>query len=323
MLSVVIPVYNERQALPALAEELVAACAALGEPWEAIFVDDGSSDGSAELIRELAGRHPELVLVRLRRNFGKSAALRAGFARTRGERVLTLDADGQDDPAEIGRLLAKLDEGYDLVSGWKRRRHDPPLKRAASRLFNRVTALLSGVDLHDFNCGLKAYRGAAVRELPLYGELHRYLPVIGAFRGWRISEVAVNHRPRRWGRSKFGPERYLRGLLDLMTVLFLGRYRQRPLHLFGGLGLAMLFAGFVICAYLTVVKLGGEPIGHRPLLLLGVLLAVVGVQLLSLGLISEMIASGRADQPGARAEEEQVEEVVGPPAAERESGALR
>lgn len=310
MLSIVVPVYNEREALPRLATELAAACDGLGEPWEAVFVDDGSEDGSGELIRELAQQHAEFVLVRLRRNFGKSAALSAGLAQAGGERVVTLDADGQDDPAEIRRLLAKLDEGYDLVSGWKRERHDPLGRRLASRLFNRVTALLSGVRLHDFNCGLKAYRGAAARELRLYGELHRYVPVIGAFRGWRVAEVAVNHRPRRHGRSKFGPERYLRGMFDLMTVLFLGRYRQRPLHLFGGMGLAMLATGFVICAYLTVVKIGGEPIGRRPLLLFGVLLLVVGVQLFSLGLISEMLASARADQPGPGAADYQVDEVI-------------
>jgi glycosyltransferase involved in cell wall biosynthesis len=316
MVSIVVPVYNERDALMPLAGELIDIVAGLGEPWEAIFVDDGSNDGSADVLRELARTHEEIVVVRLRRNFGKSAALTAGFAHSRGERIVTLDADGQDDPREIPTLLAKLDEGYELVSGWKQTRRDPFLKRVSSRVFNRVTALLSGVRLHDFNCGLKAYRGREARDLPLYGELHRYIPVIGAFRGWRVTELPVNHRPRAHGRSKFGAERYLRGLFDLITVLFLGRYRQRPLHLFGGLGLSMFAVGFVICAYLTVLKIGGEAIGRRPLLLFGVLLLVVGVQFLSLGLISEMVAAARADQLGARASDHQVDEIVRHPAAD-------
>lgn len=313
MLSLVIPVYNERDALPDLVREVASVCETMG-PWEAIVVDDGSEDGTAAAVRDLQAVHSELVLVRLRHNCGKSAALYAGFERTRGDVVVTLDGDGQDDPAEIPRLVAKLEEGYDLVSGWKRERADRLGKRAASRLFNRTTALLSGVGLHDFNCGLKAYRGSAIRELPLYGEMHRYVPVLGASRGWRIAEIDVHHRPRLHGSSKFGLERYVRGLLDLLTVLFLSRFRDRPLHLFGGIGLALLMLGIAICAYLSVVKIaGGEAIGDRPLLLLGVLLCVVGVQLLSLGLIGELVTASRSEDR-ERAARLQVEEVAQSPA---------
>lgn len=320
MLSLVIPVYNERDALPDLVREVARTCEPLG-PWEAIVVDDGSDDGTGALVRDLQADHPELHLVRLRRNYGKSAALVAGFTRSRGDVVVTLDGDGQDDPAEIPGLLAKLAEGYDLVSGWKRERADPLRRRFASRLFNRTTALLSGVRLHDFNCGLKAYRGSAARELPLYGEMHRYVPVIGASRGWQIAEVPVYHRPRRHGASKFGAERYLRGLLDLLTVLFLSRFRHRPLHLFGGVGLALLALGIAICAYLSLVKIvGGEAIGDRPLLLLGVLLCVVGVQFLSLGLVGELVAAQRSERrdhamPYQVDEVAEVAEVIDPPAS--------
>ena len=313
-LSLVVPVYDEVGALPGLWDEIVAACDALDRTWEAIFVDDGSTDGSTDWLAELATLNPHVTLVKLRRNFGKSAALRAGFDRTLGDVVVTLDADGQDDPAEIGPLIAKVeDEDYGLVSGWKRSRQDPAGKRHASGLFNRVTRRVSGLDLHDFNCGLKAYKGDCARSLELYGELHRYIPLIVFQRGWRVSELPVNHRPRVHGRSKFGPERYGRGLLDLFTVVFLGRYQHRPLHLFGGAGLAAIALGFVICVYLTIVKIGGEAIGRRPLLLLGVLLIVVGVQLLTLGLLGEMVAATRQDVRGTRGGEQLVERVVGGP----------
>lgn len=310
-LSLVIPVYDEVGALPGLWDEIVAACDALDRSWEAIFVDDGSTDGSTAWLEELATLNPHVTLVKLRRNFGKSAALRAGFDRTTGDIVVTLDADGQDDPAEIGPLVAKVeDEDYGLVSGWKHSRQDPAGKRYASGLFNRVTRRFSGLDLHDFNCGLKAYKGDCARSLELYGELHRYIPLIVFQRGWRVAELPVNHRERVHGKSKFGRERYGRGLLDLFTVLFLGRYQHRPLHLFGGAGLLAMAAGFVICIYLTIVKIGGEAIGRRPLLLLGVLLIVVGVQLLTLGLLGEMVAATRQDVRGNRSGEQLVERVV-------------
>ena len=308
-LSVVVPVLNEREALPELIAEIQNACERLGGRYELVFVDDGSTDGSAELLERLAGEFP-LRLVKLRRNFGKAAALKAGFQESRGRIVVTLDGDGQDDPAEIPALVRKLGEGFDLVSGWKHHRRDPGRRRMASRFFNRTTARLSRVPLHDFNCGLKAYRGECARGLDLYGELHRFIPVIGMQRGWRVAELPVNHRPRQHGSSHYGLERYARGLLDLLTVLFIGRYQHRPLHLFGGIGLVLILGGFVMCAYLAVVKIGGEAIGDRPLLLLGVLLIVVGIQLLTLGLLGEMVVATRQDVRGPRSTQLQVERVV-------------
>jgi glycosyltransferase involved in cell wall biosynthesis len=309
-LSVVVPVFNEREAVEPLLEEVEVACAQTRRSWELIFVDDGSTDGSAEVLERLARERHPVRLVRLRRNFGKSSALRAGFAETRGSVVVSMDGDRQDDPAEIPALLAKLDEGYDVVSGWKQERRDPPFKRWGSRLFNRLSASLSGVPLHDVNCGIKAYRGPAIRGLDLYGEQHRLIPLIGFQRGWRVAELPVHHRPREQGRSKFGPERYVRGLLDLMGVLLIGRYQYRPLHLFGGAGLVLFLVGLLICAYLTVEKLGGEAIGDRPLLMLGVLLIVAGIQLFTLGLVGEMITATRRDVREGDMRAQLVERVV-------------
>jgi glycosyltransferase involved in cell wall biosynthesis len=291
VLSVVVPVRNEERSVALLYDELAAALDPLGEPWEAVFVDDGSTDGSFSALTRLHAGAPNVRVVRLRRNFGKTAALMAGFDQSQGDTIVTIDGDLQDDPSEIPRLLAKLDEGFDLVTGWKTRRRDPLTRRVLSRLFNAVTSRFSGVRLHDMNCGLKAYRAEVVRGLRIYGELHRFVPVLAHYRGYRVAELPVNHRPREHGRSRYGPERYLRGFLDLLTVSFIGRYRHRPLHLFGGLGLALGAIGLGILVYLTVLKLGGHAIGGRPLLTLGVLLVVVGLQFFSLGLISEMITS--------------------------------
>jgi len=291
VLSVVVPVRNEERSVALLYDELAAALDPLGEAWEAVFVDDGSTDGSFAALTRLHAAAANVRVVRLRRNFGKAAALVAGFDQAQGETIVTVDGDLQDDPSEIPRLLAKLEEGFDLVSGWKTRRRDPLVRRVLSRLFNAVTSRFSGVRLHDMNCGLKAYRAEVVRGLRIYGELHRFIPVLAHYRGYRIAELPVNHRPREHGRSRYGPERYLRGFLDLLTVSFIGRYRHRPLHLFGGLGLALGAIGLGILVYLTVLKLGGHAIGGRPLLTLGVLLVVVGLQFFSLGLISEMITS--------------------------------
>jgi glycosyltransferase involved in cell wall biosynthesis len=291
VLSVVVPVRNEERSVALLYDELAAALDPLGEPWEAVFVDDGSTDGSFAALTRLHAAAANVRVVRLRRNFGKAAALMAGFDQSQGDTIVTIDGDLQDDPSEIPRLLAKLDEGFDLVSGWKTRRRDPLTRRVLSRIFNAVTSRFSGIRLHDMNCGLKAYRAEVVRGLRIYGELHRFIPVLAHYRGYRVAELPVNHRPREHGRSRYGPERYLRGFLDLLTVSFIGRYRHRPLHLFGGLGLALGAIGLGILVYLTILKLGGHAIGGRPLLTLGVLLVVVGLQFFSLGLISEMITS--------------------------------
>ncbi|MGZ8691912.1 MAG: glycosyltransferase family 2 protein [Gaiellaceae bacterium] len=291
MISVVVPVHDEERSVALLYDELRAALEPLDAPWEAIFVDDGSSDGTFSALTRLHNSEQNVRVVRLRRNFSKAAALVAGFDQARGETVVTIDGDLQDDPAEIPRLLAKLDEGFDLVTGWKTRRRDPISRRLLSRIFNRVTSAFSGVRLHDMNCGLKAYRAEVVHGLSLYGELHRFIPVLAHYRGFRIAELPVNHRPREHGRSRYGVERYLRGFLDLLTVSFIGRYRHRPLHLFGGFGLLLGLIGSAILIYLTVIKVLGHAIGQRPLLMLGVLLVVIGMQFFSLGLISEMITS--------------------------------
>ena len=312
MISVVVPVHDEERSVGLLYEELEAALQPGGEPWEAVFVDDGSTDGTFAALTRLHARTPNTRVVRLRRNFGKSTALASGFAHSDGETIVTIDGDLQDDPAEIPRLLAKLDEGFDLVSGWKARRRDPWRRRLLSRIFNAVTGRVSGLRLHDMNCGLKAYRAEVVRGLALYGELHRFIPVLAHYRGFRVAELPVNHRPRPHGRSRYGVERYLRGFLDLLTVTFMGRYRHRPLHLFGGLGLVLGFVGTAVLVYLTVLKAMGEAIGHRPLLTLGVLLVVVGLQFFSLGLLSEMVTSHHEERAGAgEREHAQVEEVLG------------
>jgi dolichol-phosphate mannosyltransferase len=311
VISVVVPLHNEERSIALLHEELQASLDPLGEEWEAVYVDDGSTDGSFSALTRLHAREDNVRVVRLRRNFGKAAALAAGFAQAAGDRVITIDADLQDDPSEIPRLLAKLEEGFDLVTGWKTRRRDPLSRRIPSKLFNRVAGWMSGLRLHDMNCGLKAYRAEVVRGLVLYGELHRFIPVLAHEQGYRVAELPVNHRPREHGRSRYGLERYLRGFLDLLTVSFMGRYRHRPLHLFGGLGLLLGGSGVVILVYLTVVKLMGNAIGQRPLLTLGVLLVVVGMQFFTLGLISEMITSHHEERAVARERRDvHVEEVL-------------
>jgi glycosyltransferase involved in cell wall biosynthesis len=311
VISVVIPVRNEERSVALLVDELESALQPLGVEWEAIFVDDGSTDGTYAALTRLHAARSDVRAVRLRRNFGKAAALGAGFAHATGDVIVTLDGDLQDDPAEIPHLLAKLEEGFDLVSGWKTRRRDPLRRRVLSRVFNTVTRWISGVRLHDMNCGLKAYRADVVRGLRLYGELHRFIPVLAHHRGFRIAELPVNHRPREHGRSRYGLERYLRGFLDLLTVSFIGRYRHRPLHLFGGLGLTLSVTGTGILVYLTIDKLLGHAIGQRPLLLLGVLLVVVGLQIFSLGLITELITSHHEERTSERERAEAlVEEIL-------------
>jgi glycosyltransferase involved in cell wall biosynthesis len=311
MISVVVPVHDEERSVALLYDEVQAALDPLGEPWEVVFVDDGSTDGTFAALTRLHAHTGNTRVVRLRRNFGKAAALAAGFAQAQGETVVTIDGDLQDDPSEIPRLLAKLDEGFDLVSGWKAKRRDPLRRRILSRIFNAVSGRVSGLKLHDMNCGLKAYRAEVVDGMRIYGELHRFLPVLAHYRGYRVAELPVNHRPRQHGRSRYGLERYVRGFLDLLTVSFMGRYRHRPLHLFGGLGLVLGLLGTALLGYLTVLKAMGEAIGHRPLLTLGVLLVVVGLQFFSLGLISELITSHNEERATEHEHErEHVDEVL-------------
>ena len=311
MISVVVPVHDEDRSVELLYDELASALDPLDRPWEAVFVDDGSTDGSFAALTRLHDRAANVRVVRLRRNFGKSAALAAGFRHSEGSVVVTIDADLQDDPGEIPRLLAKLDEGFDLVSGWKAQRRDPWSRRLVSKIFNWVVGRSSGLKLHDMNCGLKAYRAEVVRSLRIYGELHRFLPVLAHDRGFRVAELPVNHRPREHGRSRYGVERYARGFLDFLTVSFMGRYRHRPLHLFGGLGLVFAAIGSAVLVYLTILKLTGAAIGHRPLLTLGVLLVVVGFQFFSLGLLSELITSHHEERTGS-ADELHVDEILEP-----------
>lgn len=301
-ISVLVPVKNEEATLATLTKELAAAFAAHPEStYELLFVDDGSTDRSWAVMCELADEFEHVRAIRLRRNFGKAAALAAAVSEARGERVVTMDGDLQDDPAEIPRLLAELDEGTDLVSGHKADRKDPLSKRLPSKLFNKVTGVITGLPLKDHNCGLKAARTEVYRSVPLYGELHRYIPALAHQQGYRVSELAVNHRPREHGVSKYGFERYVRGAIDLMTVVTITKYGRRPAHLFGGLGLVFGAVGFLVLLYLTGLWIfTTEPIGTRPLLNLGILLVILGVQMISIGLIAEIVLHRTANRSEAR-----------------------
>jgi glycosyltransferase involved in cell wall biosynthesis len=297
-LSVLVPIKDEADSLRQLASEVAAVLDADDAPvatWELVFIDDGSSDDSWRCVRELAATDSRIRGLRLRRNFGKSAALAAGVEAANGMLIATMDGDLQDDPAELPRMIARLDEGADLVTGHKFDRKDPVSKRLPSRLFNWVTGAVTGLRLQDHNCGLKLGRREAFTSTPLYGEMHRYFAAISHAQGFTVVEQPVNHRPRLHGSSKFGLERYARGALDLLTVLTLTRYLRRPLHLFGGLSLLLGMSGLLILLYLTGVWFVTEdPIGNRPLLLLGALLVVVSVQLASVGLLAELLAHQNA-----------------------------
>jgi glycosyltransferase involved in cell wall biosynthesis len=291
-LSVIIPILNEQDNLSELYPALLRVLADLQRPYEIIFVDDGSTDGSLQLCRKYATLNPQVVLVELRRNFGKATALQAGFHVARGATIITMDGDLQDDVKEIPRFLEALEAGFDLVSGWKQHRQDPLTKTLPSRLFNRVTAVLTGIPLRDFNCGFKAYRRDVITHLNLYGELHRYIPVLAHAQGFRVGEIPVEHHPRRHGTSKYSVERFLRGAFDLLTTLFLCGFQRRPLHLFGLIGLGFLGTGLAIDTYLACLWLTGVAyIGNRPLLMLGTLLIMVGIQILIFGLLAELITA--------------------------------
>jgi glycosyltransferase involved in cell wall biosynthesis len=298
MLSIIVPVYDEQDSLEPLHRQIVDSCGALGEPIEIIFVDDGSKDGSWDAIRALAARDPSVSGVRFRRNFGKAAALTGGLRAARGELILMIDADLQDDPAEIPRMLAKLREGFDVVNGWKQRRLDPWHKVYPSRVFNALVSAITGLKLHDHNCGLKLFRSEVAGEIRLYGELHRFIPVLADARGFRVTEIPVNHRSRRFGHSKYGVRRFTRGFLDLLTVKFLTGFGERPQHILGGFGLLFFAIGFLGLFYLGAVWCGTHifgadfgPIGTRPMLAYAIAATLLGAQALSLGLIAELLVA--------------------------------
>ena len=289
-ISIVVAIYNEHESLRPLAAEITAAMTALGRSWECLLVDDGSRDGSREIEQSICQSDPHFRAIQLRRNFGKAAAMSVGFAHARGTYVVTMDGDLQDDPAEVGRLIAPIESGEaDLVSGWKYPRLDPVGKTLPSLVYNTVSRLATGLDLHDMNCGLKAYRAEVVKQLSIYGDMHRYIPVLAAGMGYVVMELKTKHRPRVHGHSKYAWGRFIRGFLDLLTVVFLTKYLRRPLHLIGSFAIATGGVGFLILAYLTALKLTGEAIGNRPLLVLGVLLVLLAGQLVTFGLLAEML----------------------------------
>ncbi len=314
-LSIVVPVYEEEESLPELASALRGMCEQAGYSFEVWLVDDGSRDDSWRIIRELHAQDARFAGIRFRRNYGKSAALAVGFERARGRFVVTMDADLQDDPAEVPALVNMLMEGYDLVSGWKQVRKDPLNKTIPSRFFNMITRKMSGLDLHDFNCGLKAYRREVIKNVRVYGELHRYIPLLAKWEGYtRITEKPVRHHARKYGRTKFGLERYIRGFLDLITVLFITRFAARPMHFFGSIGTMAFIGGFLISLWISIDKIFfGHPIGDRPLLLLGVMLILLGTQMFTTGLLGEMIIGPRMEDTSAY----QVTETMEPRLLER------
>lgn len=289
--TVIVPLLNEDESLPELHRQLLGMLHALGKSYEVIYVDDGSTDRSFEILQEFHRADRCIKVIRFRRNFGKSAALSVGFREARGRVVITMDADLQDDPAEIPSLIEALGTSYDLISGWKRKRFDPLTKTIPSKFFNYVTGKMTGIPIHDFNCGLKAYRGEVVKEVQVYGELHRYIPALAHWAGYRVGEKAVQHHPRKYGHTKFGIARFFRGFLDLLTVLFTTRYIRRPLHLFGVWGMIMLIAGAAIVGYLSIEWfLGRTSLSNRPLFLVGFLFIITGIQFVSIGLLGEMIS---------------------------------
>jgi glycosyltransferase involved in cell wall biosynthesis len=288
-LSVVVPLFNEQESLPLLVERLLAAIRPLGRCFELVLVDDGSSDGTAAVLRQQAAVVPELVAVLLRRKYGQTAAMAAGFDASRGRLIITLDGDLQNDPADIPVLLEQLEQGYDLVSGWRHQRQDNAVSRLLpSKIANRLIARVTGVKLHDYGCSLKAYRRELVEDMNLYGELHRFLPALAFIEGARISEVKVNHNARQFGQSKYGIDRTFRVLMDLLTVWFMKRFLTRPMYVFGFAGLCAMGVGMLLSLVLVLDKLGGADIGNRPLLLVAVLLLISGVQLFCFGLLAEL-----------------------------------
>ena len=300
-ISIIIPAKNEQESINKLYHEIKKIFKTLQESYEIIFIDDGSTDKTYEKMLAISKKDINIKIVKFRGNFGKSAALQTGFQKARGEIVFTMDADLQDDPVEIPRFLKKIDEGYDLVSGWKKRRNDPISKTLPSRVINTTTRFLTGVKIHDINCGFKAYKNGVVKDLKLYGELYRYIPIIVAKDNYKVGEISVKHRSRKFGRSKYGMGRFIKGFMDLITIIFLTGYFKRPAHFFGTLGFASFSGGFIIGLYITYLRITTGGIDSRhPLLYLGMLLMIIGVQLVSTGLLAEMIIHKNANKDTQR-----------------------
>lgn len=294
--SVVIPAYNEAESIEELSAKINEVFGKLDGAYEVLYIDDGSTDGTLHTMKSERDRNPSIRVYSFRANFGKAAALDFGFQKARGRVIITMDADLQDDPQEIPRMIAKLHEGFDLVSGWKRKRHDPLHKTLPSRLFNFVLGRFAGLRLHDFNCGFKAYRSEVVKGIRLYGEMHRYIPALAYRNGFTVTEIPVTHHARKYGKSKYGIERFLRGLFDFLTVMFITKYQAKPMHFFGVFGFLFVAVGFLVNLYLTVewfllhVLRGAEGVlSNRPLLLFGVLMIVVGLQFFFTGLLAEIM----------------------------------
>lgn len=302
-ISLIIPVYNEEESLLPLMAWIDKVMQQFPKSYEVVFIDDGSSDTSWEIITQLKSQYPDIVKgLKFRRNYGKSAALNVGFDKAEGDVVITMDADMQDSPDEIPLLYNKIyDEDLDMVSGWKKKRHDPISKTLPSKLFNAVARKVSGIQLHDFNCGLKAYKNDVVKEVNLYGDMHRWIPVLAKWQGFsKIGEKVVEHRKREFGVSKFGAKRLISGFLDLLTIFFVGKFNKRPMHFFGTWGLIFLFAGFAILSYLSIAKLIYDQSGiqERPLFFFGILILIVGSQLFLTGFLAELVINNRAKEGG-------------------------
>ncbi|HJM11944.1 MAG TPA: glycosyltransferase family 2 protein [Candidatus Marinimicrobia bacterium] len=307
-ISIIIPVYNEVESIRELHGELTHVLSRY-DHYELVFVDDGSSDGSIDLLNELSNTDGHTKVIQFYRNYGKAAALAEGFKYSSGDYVVTMDADLQDDPAEIPNLVSKLEEGYDLVSGWKKTRHDPWTKRWPSKFFNLITRLMTGVKIHDFNCGLKIYRNSVIKTVEIYGGRHRYIPALAGQKKFKVSEIVVNHRARKFGETKYGGARLFHGFFDLITILFLNRYTQQPLHLFGMVGIILSTMGLSVEIYVLYLKyLLGEPFQrHIALLVFGVMLILIGIQFISMGLLGEMMARSQQNK------EDRVKQIVDNP----------
>jgi glycosyltransferase involved in cell wall biosynthesis len=311
-ISVVVPVFNEEESLPELSQWISRVMKDHGFSYEVIYINDGSTDNSWEVIRDLSQKSNEVKGINLNRNYGKSAALDAGFKKSSGDVIITMDADLQDSPEEIPGLYSLILEGFDVVSGWKKQRHDPLTKTIPSRFFNGVTRWISGIKLHDFNCGLKAYRRKVIKNIQLYGEMHRYIPLLAKWNGFnKIGEKVVQHQARKYGYSKFGIERFLNGFLDLISVSFVHRYKKKPMHFFGLLGSLSFFSGFMITCWLIFRKVYGIHLGlnvrevtDQPLFFLALVALIIGVQLFLTGFISELMTSNQSKETEYMIDEE-------------------